>query len=409
MVVSHRAAVASGLRLGAVLTILAVAAAAIAAEPKGGEASAKPAKKGRAAEKAESANSQDDSSEKQRGSGGGRHGAHEKVETEVDISGPYTASLDGKTYPAKVDIWGVKATVQIAIDGQDKPMIGMFVKDLLMVAHQYGAANFGLTTGIEAKYDGTNFNGNYARVDAALGPKATGIVLTPTWCGGSGGGGLPVPRSIGDIPGDYAATVVGGGKTVKTKVNFAVDGGTIKITAGPHEYVGDYSGTEMAPIHWEGKRMDQFHLKASGGGFAGTLTKEGEGARQESKVTFTKDGVTGCGGGGDREWTYVYDLIFDNTAPPVWIAKVTFRAHEADVVFNVNDHLLSMKGSLAEGILSATGQEGHGAGSVRLQKNPQGFMGVFREGTATAARDRPVVLRNRPGRAPVVTSATGGL
>jgi len=321
-----------------------------------------------------------------------------KLDTEIDISGPYHANINGETFPSTLDIWGPKATLRITMDGQDRPMTGMFMNEFLKVGYQYGAANFNLATMVQAKYSGRDFNGQYDRIDAALGTKSAPIVLTPTWCGGGSGGRiLPLPRQVADVPGEYRVELTKDGRTTNAQATIEVDGGTVKVKAGGREYVGDFSDQAMYPVFWEDKRMDTFQLIPTTNGFKGKLFKDMDTRRTEFEVLFVKQEGTG-GGGHERHWTYVYDAIIDGT-PPVWIAKLTLHEDEADLVIDIKDVKATMTGSLVENILSGTGKYGNDIVSIRAQKTPNGFAGALREGSGTAVREHNIVLKNRHVRA----------
>ena len=352
-------------RVWTLLATVSICGAALAAEPKSGPQAASP--------------------------------AQYRPETEIDISGPYHAQLLGESYPSTLDIWGPEATLQITLDGQDKPMVGMFLNNQLRVLYKYGAVNFNLTTMVQALYDGCNFNGQYSRIDEKLGPKVAPILLTPDWRGGGGGGvKMPLPRRMADVPGRYGVRLTKDGRSIDDRAVFEVDNRTVKVSAGGRLYVGDYSPTGMAPVYWEGNRMDVFRLTPTENGFKGTLVKEINGKQEEFEAVFVKG--QGGGGGHERDWTYVYDAIFNNS-PPVWIAKLTLHEDEARVVINIKGEKAAMSGSLVGGILSGTGQYGKTAVSIRALKNPNGFVGVFRKGSGIAVQEGPIILKNRHVRA----------
>jgi hypothetical protein len=317
--------------------------------------------------------------------------------TEIDISGPYHAWINDESFPSTLDIWGPKVTLDISMDGQDKLMIGIFVKDQLKVVAKYTAANFNLTTMVEAEYDGRNFNGRYSRIDAALGAKVAPIVLTPVWHGGGGGVPLkmPLPRRLSDIPGSYGLTLKQGGRSIYTQVEFELYDGTVKMTAGGREYLCDYSPTEIFPLYWQGNRMDTFKLTPTENGFKGKLVKEVAGKEEEFEIVVVKG--KGGGNGHERIWTYVYDTIFSNR-PPVWIAKLTLHDDDARLVIEINNVKAAMEGSLVDGILSGTGKYGKSTVSIRAQESRNGFSGVFRKGTGNTVQQVPVILKNRPAR-----------
>ena len=322
--------------------------------------------------------------------------ARDKLETEIDISGPYHAIIDDETFPSELEIWGPKAMLKIAMDGQDRPMLGMFVKDDLKVVSKYGAENFNLTTMVEAQYDGRNFVGRYSRADEKLGLKVAKIVLTPYWAGGGGAPvKMPLPRRPDDIPGRYGLTLKKDGAEITTQAAIAVEKGQIKMSAAGRLYTCDYGEKQITPLFWEGKRMDTFRLTPTETGFTGTLTKEIAGKEEQYEVNMGK--AKGGGGGDDHHWTYVYDVIFAN-APPVWIGKLTMHEDDARLVIELNDGKAAMKGSLVDGVLSATGDYGRMAVSIRAAQNPHGFAGAFRRGSGAAVQEMPVVLKSRPGR-----------
>jgi len=318
-------------------------------------------------------------------------------ETEVDISGPYHAWIDGEQFPSRLDVWGPKATLKIAIDGRDKPMQGVFNGNRLNVVSKYGAENFNLTTIVQADYDGWNFTGQYRRVDEKLGAKIAGLILTPVWHGGGGGKPvkMPLPRRMSDIPGRYGLTLTKDGRTIYDQADLDVDRGTIKLNAGGREYLCDFSDKEIFPLFWQGNRMDTFRLKPTESGFKGTLLKEVGREREVFEVELAKG--EGGGGGDDRDWTYVYDAIIANS-PPVYIAKLTLHEDEAKLVMDIKGVKATMVGSLVDGVLSGTGKYGGTTVSIRAQKNQGGFAGAFRKGSGTLVREFPVVLRNRPAR-----------
>jgi len=318
-------------------------------------------------------------------------------ETEVDISGPYHAWIDGEQFPSTLDIWGPKATLKIAIDGRDKPMQGTFVRNRLGVLSKYGAENFNLTTAVVADYDGWNFTGQYRRIDEKLGAKIAGIILTPTWHGGGGGAPvkMPLPRKMSDVPGRYGLTIAKDGRTVYDVAEVEVDQGTVKLDAGGRRYVCDFSDQEMFPLFWEGNRMDTFRLEPTESGFKGTLVKEVGKQKEVFEVELAKG--KGGGGGDDRRWTYVYDAVIANS-PPVYIAKLTLHEDEATLVMDIKGRKATMVGSLADGVLSGTGKYGGTTISIRALKNPGGFAGAFRKGDGALVKEYPVVLKNRPAR-----------
>jgi len=320
-----------------------------------------------------------------------------RPETEIDISGPYHADVGGERFPSTLDFWGPKATLKIAMDGQDKPMIGMFLNNRLKVVSEYLAENFNLTTMVEATYDGRCFYGQYSRIDAALGAKIAPIVLTPVW--NDGGGGVPVkmplPPKIDDIPGNYGLTLTNkDGQAINTNAQFALDGRAITVNAGGRVYRCDYSNKEMYPLYWRGNRMDTFKLIPSENGFTGKFVKEINGQEEEFDVNLVK----GAGGGGDDpNWTFVYDVIVNNT-PPVWIGKLTLHEDQAKLVIDVNNQKATMTGSLVENVLSGTGDYGKSTVSIRAQMNPNGFAGLFRKTDGGVVRQYPIILKNRPAR-----------
>jgi hypothetical protein len=142
--------------------------------------------------------------------------------------------------------------------------------------------------------------------------------------------------------------------------------------------------------------MDTFRLTPTENGFEGTLVKEIAGQEEEFEVVLDK--YKGGGGGHERDWTYVYDAIFNNV-PPVWIAKLTMHDEEAKLVIDIRNLKATMTGSLVDGILSATGKYGNATISIRAQKNPGGFSGICRKGSGNRIQSFPVVLKNRPARA----------
>ncbi len=322
----------------------------------------------------------------------------DRPETEIDISGPYHAWVDGEQYPASVDIWGPKATLKISIDGRDKPMVGMFVNNRLQVVYKYGAENFNLTTAVQAQYDGWNFNGQYRRIDEKLGAKIATLVLTPVWHGGGGGDGvkMPLPRRESDMSGNYSLVLTKDGQTINTQAEITMDGSTVKMRAGGREYVGDFSTKQMFPVFWQGNRMDIFQLTPTETGFQGSLQKEVGSNREVFEIEMAKGDGNG-GGGHQRRWTWVYDAILANT-PPVYIAKLTLHDDEARLVIDIKGDKATMIGSLADGVLAGTGKFGGTTVSIRALKNPNGFAGVFRKGNNAAVREYPIVLKNRPGR-----------
>ena len=331
--------------------------------------------------------------------------ALERLETEVDVSGPYHAWIDGEGFPANLDIWGNQVTLKISMDGQDRPMVGMAANRTIRVVAKYGAENFNLTTMAEAIYDGWAFHGQYARIDEKLGAKLAGLVLTPDWGGGGGGDGgglqeMTLPRQESDIPGRYGLALVKDGKAINALAEFDVEDGTVIVKAGGREYRGDYSDKEMFPLFWQGNRMDTFKLTPTETGFKGTLIKEVDGKTEEYEVTCGKgkdNGGDGDGGDGghDRDWTYVYDVIFDKT-PPIWIGKITMHDEQAKLVVNIKDVKARLEGSLVDGILSGTGKWERSAVSIRAQKNPNGFVGVWRQGSGNMVREYHIILKNRP-------------
>jgi hypothetical protein len=321
-----------------------------------------------------------------------------RPETEIDISGPYHASIDGEGFPAQLDIWGPKATLKISMDGQDRPMTGMFLRDQLKVVAKYGAENFHLTTMVEARYDGVNFVGQYTRADEKLGLKKAKIVLTPAWHGGGGAAvKMPLPRRPDDLPGHYGLSLEKDGARINTEAQIRIEDGTVKLDAGDRRYTCDYSDKEMFPLFWEGNRMDTFRLTPTESGFKGQLVKEVNGKQEVFEVEMGKS--TG-GGGHDRHWTYVYDVIFNNQ-PPVYIGKITMHEDDATLMIELADGKATMKGSLVDNVLSGTGDYGRTAVSIRAQKTAQGFAGAYRQGSGSLVREVPVVLRNRPGRVAV--------
>jgi hypothetical protein len=322
-----------------------------------------------------------------------------KVNTEFDVSGPYTATIDGQNFPALLDVWGPKAILKISIDGQDKPMIGVFLKNQLKVLFKYGPENFNLTIAAVADYDGHYFAGQYSRADEKLGVKNSKLVLTPAWHGGGGSGHavqMPLPRRLDDIPGRYGLQLTKDGRSITTGAEFSLDDGMIKVQAGGREYLCDYSDQAIFPVYWQGNRMDTFQLEPTETGFKGTLVKEQAGKREIFETVFTKG--EGDGGTGEpRDWTYVYDVIFNNVAP-ARIGKLTLHQDEVRLAIDVNNVKAQMKGSLVDGILSATGEYGKSPVSIRAQQGTHGFGGVFRKGEGAAVVEMPVVLKNRPVR-----------
>ena len=322
----------------------------------------------------------------------------DKPETEIDISGPYDATIDADHFPSQLDIWGPKATLKISMDGQDRPMIGMFMNDQLKVISKYGAENFNLTTMVEAKYDGRNFVGVYSRADEKLGLKKAKIILTPDWHGGGGGAvKMPLPRKPDDIPGRYGLSLKKeGGGEIATSANVKIEDGVIKLDAGGRRYMADYSDKQISPVFWEGNRMDIFHLTPTESGFKGTLVKETSGKTEKYEVLMGK----GRGGGGDDDWdwTYVYDVIFAGQ-PPVYIGKLRLHEDDARLRIELKDGIADMKGSLVENVLSATGKYANTAVSIRAAKTPHGFAGAYRQGAGAQVVEVPVVLKNRAVRA----------
>lgn len=321
-----------------------------------------------------------------------------RPETEIDVSGPYHALLNGESYPAALDVWGPDAMLKISIDGQEKPMTGAMLNNQLKVGYKYGAANFNLTTMVQALYDGRNFNGQYDRIDEKLGAKQSPITLTPDWYHGGGGTPvkMPVPHRPGDIPGHYGLALTKDGRSINTTADLKVDNGVVTMSAGGRLYTGEYSPNEIAPVFWENKRMDVFHLAPTETGFKGTLLKEINGKQEEFEAVMVKG--KGGGGGHEHDWTYVYDVIFSNS-PPVWIGKLTVHEDQANLVILIKNEKAHLTGSLVDGILSGTGPYGRETVSIRAQKNAHGFAGVFRNGVGAAVREFPVVLKNRPARA----------
>lgn len=321
-----------------------------------------------------------------------------KVFTELDVSGPYTATVDGQNFPAVLDVWGPKAILKIAIDGQDKPMIGLFIKNQLKVLFKYGAENFNLTIAAAAEYDGTNFYGQYSRADEKLGIKHSKLVLTPAWHGGGGGPPvqMPLPRKMDDIPGQYGLQLTKDGRNIAANAEVQMDNGMIKLKAGGREYLCDYSEQAIFPVFWQGNRMDTFQLEATETGFKGSLVKEQGGKRETFEAVLTKGDGNG-GSGDERDWTYVYDVIFNNV-PPVWIGKLTLHQDEARLAIEVNNVKAQMKGSLTDGILSAVGEYGKTPVSIRAKQGTHGFGGVFRKGAGAAVVEMPVIMKNRPPR-----------
>ena len=319
--------------------------------------------------------------------------------TEVDLSGPYHAQLNGESYPAALDFWGSDAMLKITMDGQDKPMLGRFVNNQLQVLYKYGLANFNLTTAVQAQYDGWSFNGQYRRIDEKLGAKVAPITLVPNWWNGGGGVAtkLPLPRKSDDIPGRYGLLLTKDGRKVYAQATMEVDGGQVKLKTSGRDYVADFSGTEIAPVYWEGNRMDTFKLNPTEFGFKGTLQKEVGSRKEEFDVLLTK-GIGNGGGGHERHWTYVYDAIVDNSLP-VGIAKLTLHEQEADLAIMVRGEKSVMTGSLVDGILSGTGKHRNADVSIRAKETTGGFAGVMRTGAGPMVREFPVVLKNRAVRA----------
>ena len=322
-----------------------------------------------------------------------------KVNTELDVSGPYTATVDGQNFPSLLDVWGPKAMLKISIDGQDKPMVGVFLKNQLKVLFKYGPENFNLTIAAVADYDGYYFVGQYSRADEKLGVKQAKLVLTPDWRGGGGSGRavqMPLPRKLDDIPGQYGLQLTKEGRSITTGAEVSLDNGTIKVKAGGREYLCDYSEQAIFPVYWQGNRMDTFQLEPTETGFKGTLIKEQAGKRETFETVFTK-GEGGGGSGQQRDWTYVYDVIFNNVAP-AWIGKLTLHQDEVRLAIDVNNVKAQMKGSLVDGILSATGEYGRTPVSIRAKQGTHGFGGVFRKGEGAAVVEMPVIMKNRPVR-----------
>lgn len=322
-----------------------------------------------------------------------------KPETEVDVSGPYHAQLNGESYPAELEVWGPEATLKVAVSAQDKPMLGMFLNNQLKVMFQYGAANFNLTTGLQATYDGHNFAGQYSRADEKLGAKTWPVTLTPDWwhCG-TGGTPMTLPRAPSDIPGTYELNITGNGKNISDKTEVQLDQGAIKFTAGGREYKGDFSTGDIFPVYWDGPRMDTFKLSPTTYGYKGKLVKDMGNKEQEYDAELVKGDGTG-GGGNDHDWTYVYDVIFNNS-PPVFIGKMTLHEDEVTLtVLMMKGEKAIMKGSLTnDGVLAVTGSRGKTAASVRAQRNPHGFMGEYRSGAGLMVSAGPIILKNRPAR-----------
>jgi len=321
------------------------------------------------------------------------------VHTEVDISGRYNANIGGENFPATLDIWGTAATLKVSMDGQDKPMEGMFVRDVLKVMSRYGAENFNLTTAVQANFDGVNFQGLYRRADTKLGQVQAPILLTPIDHGGGGGDWvkMQLPRRMPDIPGNYGMVLKKeDGTEINTYAQIENDGMTIKIKAGGREYSCDYSGKEIAPVYWQGTRMDTFKLTPTESGFRGTLTKETGGKEETFEAVMVKQDDGGAGGH-DERYTYVYDVIINN-GPPVLIGKLRLVNEDATLTIKMPDRKLTMEGSLVEGILSARVKYGTGTRSIRAQQNPNGLMGVFRKGSGTMIQDFPIILKHRPQR-----------
>jgi hypothetical protein len=192
--------------------------------------------------------------------------------------------------------------------------------------------------------------------------------------------------------------------------------GAIKFTAGGREYQGDFSTGDIFPVFWDGPRMDTFKLSPTTYGYKGKLVKDMGGKEQEFDAELVKG--QGAGGGGDeRHWTYVYDVIFNNS-PPVFIGKLTLHHDEATLVIGmgmlkeekaivkgargvgVKEENAVMKGSLSpDGILAVTGSRGKTAASVRAQRNRYGFAGEYRGGAGMMVAAGPIILKNRPVRA----------
>lgn len=377
---------AVGWQAGSLLMTLTLASLAWAADPKG---SAEKPKASLAA-----------------GGGAGR-GSEVKLPTEVDISGPYHAQIGEETFPANLEIWGLDAILKIATSGQDRPMLGGFLKDQLKVVAQYGAENFNLTTMVEAKFDGRNFGGKYSRADVKVGAKVAALVMTPTWCdGGAGTSGspLPIPRPPTAIPGTYAIHLSGGGRKISDLATMELEGGTLKMQAGGREYRCDCTAAEMFPMYWAGTRMDTFRIEPSTYGFKGALTKEVAGKEEKYEVELVKGQGDGAGGDGhDHDWTYVYDVLINNTLP-IYIAKVTLHGEAATTVINIKGDKATTQGSLVDNVLSGTGHFGKSAFSIRAQRTAHGFTGVFRKGSGALVQEGPLVMKNRPSR---VAGGTG--
>ena len=322
-----------------------------------------------------------------------------RPETELDVSGPYHAQLNSESYPSELEVWGPDAALKIAISAQDKPMLGMFLNNQLKVMFQYGAANFNLTTALEAQYDGRNFNGQYSRADEKLGAKVSPVTLTPDWWhGATGGTPMTLPRQPADIPGTYAINITGNGRSISDQTEVKLDQGAIKFTAGGREYRADFSTGDVFPVFWDGPRMDIFKLSPTTYGYKGKLVKDMGTKEQEFDAELVKGDGNG-GGGHERDWTYVYDVIFNNS-PPVFIGKLTLREDQATLVIALlKGERAAMKGSLTnDGVLAVTGSRGHTAASVRAQRNPHGFLGEYRSGTGMAVAAGPIILKNRPAR-----------
>jgi len=316
--------------------------------------------------------------------------------TEVDISGPYHAWIDGEHFHSTLDIWGPKATLKIAMDGQDRPMVGMFVNNKMQVVAKYGAENFNLTTMALTEFNGVDFYGEYRRVDETVGAKVARIVLRPIWWDGGGGRKvkMPMPRQMSDVPGHYGLTLTKDGKTINTRARVKVDQGVLTMDAGGREYRCDFSQSELFPLYWKGNRMDTFKITATEDGFTGKLTKEIGDKTEEYEVGMVKG--EGGSGGDDPDWTYVYDAIIANS-PPIYIAKLTLHEDEARLAIDVRGEKATMTGSLVDGVLSGTGQRGRVTCSIRAEENANGFAGLFRTGSGASVRQFPIVLRNRPG------------
>jgi len=321
-----------------------------------------------------------------------------RPETEVDISGPYHAWVDGEQYPAHLEVWGPQATLKLAVDGRDKPMVGKMLGNRLQVAYKYGNENFNLTTLVQALYDGWNFHGEYRRIDEKLGPKIANLVLTPQWHGGGDDNGvkMPLPRRPSDMEGTYNLALTKDGQTINDQAQITMDGSTVKMEAGGRQYVADFSTKQMFPVYWQGNRMDIFQLTPTESGFTGILQKEVGSNKEVYEVNAAKCDGDG-GGGDDRRWTWVYNAVIGGT-PPVYIAKLTLHDDEATLVMKINDDKATMKGSLADGVLAGTGKYRGTTVSIRAVKNPGGFGGVFRKGDGAAVREYPIALKNRPAR-----------